>query len=160
MDRMRESLFSILGPLDGMSFLDLFSGSGCVAIEAASRGAEPIHLVEGDRGKKETIEGNLSFVKEDKHLFIMDVMRYLSSCMRRYDVIYADPPFKMEDKMAIAAKVDAAGLLEDGGLFIIHYPEEEDRLWSGAIGQLTLIDRRKYGRSMLRFYRKGEKECR
>ena len=55
MDRMRESLFSILGPLDGTSFLDLFSGSGCVAIEAASRGASPIHLVEGDRGKKETI---------------------------------------------------------------------------------------------------------
>ena len=62
MDRMRESLFSILGDLSGLSFLDLFSGSGCVAIEAASRGASPIHLVEMDRGKKETIEKNLSFV--------------------------------------------------------------------------------------------------
>ena len=82
MDRMRESLFSILGPLDGTSFLDLFSGSGCVAIEAASRGASPIHLVEGDRGKKETIEKNLSFVREEKHLFIMDVNRYLASCAR------------------------------------------------------------------------------
>ena len=52
MDMMRESMFSILGDIEGVPFLDLFSGSGCVAIEAASRGASPIHLVEMDRGKK------------------------------------------------------------------------------------------------------------
>ena len=144
MDRMRESLFSILGPLDGMSFLDLFSGSGCVAIEAASRGASPIHLVEGDRGKKETIEGNLSFVQEDRHLFIMDVG-------------YADPPFRMEGKIDLARKVSDYGLLEDGGLFIIHFPEEEDRSWPETVGELHLSDRRKYGRSILRFYRKEDK---
>lgn len=157
MDRMRESLFSILGPLDGMSFLDLFSGSGCVAIEAASRGASPIHLVEGDRGKKETIEGNLSFVQEDRHLFIMDVGRYLASCTRRYDIIYADPPFRMEGKIDLARKVSDYGLLEDGGLFIIHFPEEEDRSWPETVGELHLSDRRKYGRSILRFYRKEDK---
>ena len=64
MDRMRESLFAILGDLSGLSFLDLFSGSGVVAIEAASRGAEPIVLVEMDRGKKATIEKNLSIIEE------------------------------------------------------------------------------------------------
>ena len=52
MDRMRESLFAILGPLDGVSFCDLFSGSGCVGLEAASRGAKLVHLVEMDRAKK------------------------------------------------------------------------------------------------------------
>ena len=46
MDRMRESLFNILGNISGESFLDLFSGSGVVGIEAASRGAEPVVLVE------------------------------------------------------------------------------------------------------------------
>lgn len=156
MDRMRESLFSILGPLYGQSFLDLFSGSGCVAIEAASRGASPIHMVEADRGKEETIRKNLSFVKEDKHLFMMDVDRYLASCARRYDIIYADPPFRMEGKTELARKVSKYGLLEDDGLFIIHFPEEEDRLWPETIGDLHLTDRRKYGRSILRFYRRGE----
>jgi 16S rRNA (guanine966-N2)-methyltransferase len=48
MDRMRESLFSILGSLEGMSFLDMFSGSGVVGLEAASRGAKPVHVVEKD----------------------------------------------------------------------------------------------------------------
>ena len=58
MERMRESLFSILGDISGVPFLDLFSGSGLVGIEAASRGAEPVHLVELDRNKRETILKN------------------------------------------------------------------------------------------------------
>ena len=65
MDRMRESLFSILGPLDGASFCDLFSGSGCVGLEAASRGATTVHLVEMDRAKREVMEKNISWAKED-----------------------------------------------------------------------------------------------
>ena len=48
MDKMRESVFSILGDLSGKSFLDLFSGSGTIAIEACSRGADFIELVEKD----------------------------------------------------------------------------------------------------------------
>lgn len=52
MDRMRESMFSILGDIYHLSFLDLFSGSGLVGIEAASREAQPVHLVEMDRQKK------------------------------------------------------------------------------------------------------------
>ena len=63
MDRMRESLFAILGNLDDMSFLDLYSGSGIVGIEAASRGADPVFLVEKDVKKRKTIIQNISFVK-------------------------------------------------------------------------------------------------
>ena len=120
MDRMRESLFSILGDLSGLSFLDLFSGSGCVAIEAASRGAEPIHLVEMDRGKRETIEKNLSFVEEEK--------------------------------VELAKKIASREMLKDHGLFIIHYPEEEKKLWPEEIEGFSFKDERKYGRSMVRFY--------
>ena len=152
MDRMRESLFSILGDLSGCSFLDLFSGSGCVAIEAASRGAEPIHLVEMDRGKKETIEKNLSFVEEEKHLYMMDAMRYIMTSVMRYDIIYADPPFNMEGKVALAERIAKKGILKEHGLFIIHYPEGEKKLWPERIEGLIFKDERKYGRSMVRFY--------
>lgn len=156
MDRMRESLFAILGDLTGCSFLDLFSGSGCVAIEAASRGASPIHLVEMDRGKRETIEKNLSFVKEEKHLFMMDASRYISTAMTSYDIIYADPPFNMEGKVALAEKISQSPILKDDGLFIIHYPGEEEKFWPEEINGLKLVDFRKYGRSHLRFYKKKE----
>ena len=77
MDRMRESLFSILGNIEDYSFLDLFTGSGCVGIEAASRGAEPVHLVEKDRGKKKVITENISFVESPIMLFMADVNRFI-----------------------------------------------------------------------------------
>ena len=56
MDRMRESMFAVLGPLERESFLDLFSGSGLVGLEAWSRGARPVVLVEKDRGKPQRLE--------------------------------------------------------------------------------------------------------
>lgn len=153
MDRMRESLFAILGDLSGCSFLDLFSGSGCVAIEAASRGASPIHLVEMDKGKKATIERNLQFVEEDKKLFMMDVNRFILSSIYQYDIVYADPPFNMEGKVELLKKIGEKKLVKNDGLFIIHYPEEEKKLWPEDIEGFVFKDERKYGRSMVRFYK-------
>ena len=55
MDKMRESFFAILGGLEGKAFLDLFSGSGIIALEAASRGAERVVLCEKDKIKIDTL---------------------------------------------------------------------------------------------------------
>lgn len=153
MDRMRESLFSILQDISNQSFLDLFSGSGLVGIEAASRGASPVHLVEMDGGKRPTILKNISFVESEIKLFIANVLRFLPQAKRTYDIIYADPPFPMKDKLSIAALVDKHHVLNEEGLFIIHYPAEEQSLWPEQIGTLQWIDERKYGRSLLRFYK-------
>ena len=157
MDRMRESLFAILGDLSGLSFLDLYSGSGCVAIEAASRGAEPVHLVEADKGKKATIEKNLSFIEESHRLFMMDALRFLSSGSYSYSIVYADPPFPMTDKIQILHAAEKGNSVKDNGLFIIHIPSEERKLWPEKDGSFSMIDERKYGRSIVLFYRK-EKE--
>ena len=159
MDRMRESLFSILGDLTGCSFLDLFSGSGCVAIEAASRGADPIHLVEMDRGKKAVIEKNLSFVEERSKLFTMDAMRFLASSGLKYSVVYADPPFNMEGKTEILRLVSERKAVKDTGLFIIHLPREDRKLWEEEMHGFRLDDERHYGRSFLLFYRPEVEEC-
>ena len=153
MDMMRESMFSILGNLEGTSFLDLFSGSGCVAIEAASRGASPIHLVEMDKGKKATIEKNLSFVEEDCRIFTMDALRFISSPPMRYTVVYADPPFPMENKIEIARLASEHKAVSESGMFIIHLPREERKIWPDTVDTLKLVDERKYGRSILLFYR-------
>lgn len=159
MDRMRESLFSILGDLTGTSFLDLFSGSGCMAIEAASRGASPIHLVEMDRGKKATIEKNLSYVEESKKLFIQDSYRFIMSTPFKYDIVYADPPFPMEGKVKLLETVNKYDILKENGLFIIHYPAEEKNEWPEKMDNYSFIDERKYGRSLLRFYKKEKKNA-
>jgi len=154
MDRMRESLFSILGSIEGVSFLDLFSGSGCVGIEAASRGAGLVHLVEKDRGKKAVIEKNISMVDSEIKLFMADALRFIRMAKIQYDIVYADPPFPKNGKVNLLKLVDGEDILKDNGLFIIHYPAEEKFEWPNEQGKLQFIDERKYGRSLLRFYKK------
>lgn len=158
MDRMRESLFSILGDLDEYSFLDLFTGSGCVGIEAASRGANPVHLVEKDRIKKSVILKNTSMVESTIQLFMSDVYRFIPSAKRTYDIVYADPPFPMEGKIKLTQLIADSEIVKEGGLFIIHYPKEEGSSWPEQIGDLKFKDERKYGRSLLRFYKREYKE--
>ncbi len=158
MDRMRESMFSIIRDLDDRSFLDLFSGSGLVGMEAASRGAQPVHLVEMDRKKKSTIEKNISIVDTPIKLFMANVFRFIPTAKITYDIVYADPPFPMTGKVKIAEAVEKAGILAPGGLFIIHYPSEDRKLWPETIGSLSFIDERSYGRSLLRFYRSSNGE--
>jgi len=151
MDRMRQSLFSILGDMQGLSFLDLFSGSGVIGVEAASRGASPVLLVEKDSRKRATIEKNISFVQSGIELLIAPAERFLRNDGRPWDLIFLDPPFDYASKGDV---LDAAGRephLSNDGLAIIHLHTAEklsiDRPW------LELADRRTYGQSLLLFFR-------
>jgi len=63
MDRMRESVFGCLGDLTGLSFLDIFTGSGIIALEAASRGALFVEAVEQDKLKRKTLLLNILIFK-------------------------------------------------------------------------------------------------
>ena len=150
MDRMRTSLFSILGPLDGLSFLDLFSGSGLVGLEAASRGATPVDLVEKDFGKKAVIQRNLAWCEEPVKLHLADVTAFLKRATRRWDVIYADPPFPMAGTLEVLQLVADRQLLEPGGSLLLHYPEEETL--PETVDELFRYDHREYGRSHVIFY--------
>ncbi|NCB02042.1 MAG: 16S rRNA (guanine(966)-N(2))-methyltransferase RsmD [Spirochaetia bacterium] len=158
MDRMRESMFSILGDMYHLSFLDLFSGSGLIGIEAASREAYPVHIVEMDRIKRETILKNISIVDPPITLFMSDVFKFIPNAKIPYDIVYADPPFPMKNKMSILEAVNKKQLITPDGLFIIHYPKEDKPLMLDSIGSLTLIDERTYGRSLLRFYKNKQEE--
>lgn len=154
MDRMRESLFSILGPLDGDSFLDLFSGSGLVGIEAASRGADPVHLVEMDRGKRKVILDNISMVESEIRLYMLRAQKFIKTAHRNYSIVYADPPFPMNGKQKFTEDLSRSGVVAPQGIFIIHFPAEDK--WEETVGKFTCIDERKYGRSILRFFRYTE----
>jgi 16S rRNA (guanine(966)-N(2))-methyltransferase RsmD len=151
MDRMRESMFSILGSLEGTSFLDLFSGSGLVGIEAASRGASPVILVEMDRKKRTVIEKNIGIVESEISLVMMPVERFFKRGMGSFDIIYLDPPFPMPGKVQLVASAASSGLLAEGGKVLIHHPAEES--WPETIESLVCYDKRTYGRSILRFFR-------
>lgn len=154
MDRMRESLFSILGPLDGTSFCDLFSGSGCVGLEAASRGAVKVDLVEMDRDKRAVMEKNISWALDecDINIYFANVLKYIPACHKSYDIVYADPPFPMSGKTNILDLVQRTHMVVEEGQFIVHIPANEESQWPESYGDLVLTDTRRYGRNMIKFY--------
>jgi 16S rRNA (guanine966-N2)-methyltransferase len=154
MDRMRQSLFSILGDLEGISFLDLFSGTGVLGVEAASRGADPVLLVEKDPRKKPTIMKNIAFVESHIDLVVAPVERFLRTNKRSWDVIFLDPPFDLEGKGATLDAACSAPHLSPGGLAIMHLHSAE-KLSTERPG-LVLTDRREYGQSLLLFFRRKE----
>ncbi len=152
MDRMRESLFAILGDLTGTSFLDLYSGSGVVGVEAASRGAEPVVFVEKDPGKRRTLLANTSFLTQAREVHIMPAERYVARLAGRFDTIFLDPPFGQKGTGELVALLAERGVLAPGGLLLAHLPREQ--LLPELLAGFRLADRRDYGRSVLLFYRR------
>ena len=154
MDRMRESVFSIIGDLDGKSWLDLFSGSGTIAIEAVSRGSKDVELCEKDKIKVNTVLDNVSITEKECGVKIkchfMPVEYFIKRCKRSFDFIFFDPPFPYKFHEDLIAQADKNGLLNKTGTILVHRPEEH--YMPDKIGNLTRTDQRVYGRSIVDFY--------
>jgi len=153
MDRMRESIFAVLGDLEGRSFLDLFSGSGILALEAASRGADPVVCVEKDGDKFSLLLRNVSIAEKRIECHSMPVERFLLRNRTAYSVIFLDPPFPYAHKRELLERIAEGPSSPAGGLVLLHFPKE-DRL-PEAVGRLSLVDERIYGRSIVRIYEAG-----
>jgi 16S rRNA (guanine966-N2)-methyltransferase len=154
MDRMRESVFAVLGDLTGLSFLDLFSGSGIIALEAASRGASPVACVEKDPDKFAILVRNVSIAEERIECRSMPVERFLLRNKTGFSIVFCDPPFPYRYRSELLASLAEGPTLPPGGLALLHYPAEDPV--PRELGPLTTEDEREYGRSRVRFYRKRE----
>jgi len=151
MDRMRESVFAILGDLTGKSFLDIFSGSGIIALEAASRGADPVDAVEMDPLKRSTLIKNVSISPVRINCHFMSAELFVKRAKKSLDYIFCDPPFPYRFKQQLVASIAQSKLVMNGSVVLIHRPREDQI--SYTIEQLHLIDRREYGRSIVDFFR-------
>jgi 16S rRNA (guanine(966)-N(2))-methyltransferase RsmD len=151
MDRMRESVFAALGDLSGASFLDLFSGSGIIAMEAASRGAALVEAVESDPGKRKTLISNVSLspVRINCHFIAAEL--YIKRSQRSFDYIFCDPPFSYKHKKDLLHAIEASSLLAENSLLLIHYPKTESSDW--GLTRLSLKETRLYGNSTVDFFR-------
>jgi 16S rRNA (guanine966-N2)-methyltransferase len=152
-DRVREGLFSTLGgDLSGRSFLDLYAGSGAVGLEAASRGANPVLLVERDAHALRAARDNVAALALDGvAVRADDVTRFLREPGTPYDVVYVDPPYAdaVEDVLALLV---GGGWLAPGGDVVV---ERDTRgappVWPAGID----ADRsRRYGDSTLWYGRR------
>jgi len=155
MDRMRESIFAILGDMTGKSFLDLFSGSGTIAIEAVSHGAFPVSLCEMDKSKAKTVLENVSITEKEMGKKIdchfMAVELFLKRCKGQYDYIFFDPPFPYKFRLELLQTASKRKLITDTGTILIHRPSEDPL--PDKINTLIRYDQRVYGRSIVDFYR-------
>ncbi|MBR7064114.1 MAG: RsmD family RNA methyltransferase [Treponema sp.] len=155
MDKMRESIFAILGQLDGKSFLDLFSGSASISLEAASRGSRDIELCESDKGKVKTILENVSIAENELGVKIqchfMPVEYFITRCKRKFDYIFFDPPFPYKFHIDLIKKSFKKNILEEDGSILIHRPEELKM--PDTIEGFVKTSSKTYGRSIVDFYK-------
>ncbi len=103
-DRVREALFSILGPLDGVRVLDLFAGSGALGIEALSRGAAHVTFVDSGPRALAAIQRNLETLGvagAEAAVSRRDALRFLrEQDGARFDLVFADPPYSSARELA------------------------------------------------------------
>lgn len=124
-DYAKEGLFNILQhsvPLEGIRVLDLFSGTGNIAVEFLSRGAESVLSVEQDRELFTHLQRTARELGEANwHMIKSDVFAFLNTHRLTYDIVFADPPFTMEGIERIPTLVLQHGLLEPEGLLIVEH---------------------------------------
>jgi 16S rRNA (guanine966-N2)-methyltransferase len=149
-DRTREGLFStlqsLIGDLAGASFLDLYAGSGAVGLEAASRGADRVTLVERDAKAARVIRGNVSALKATNVTVVeASVARFLASDASPYDVVFIDPPYA--DPVADTLSALATGwLAADAVVCVERATRDSAPTWPDGIETLRS---RRYGDSTL-----------
>jgi len=97
-DRIREAVFNWLGQdLSGLSCLDLFAGSGALGFEAASRGAEQVVMVDADARIYRALQENKERLQATQvELTMMNALNFMNSDVRRFNVIFLDPPYRLE----------------------------------------------------------------
>lgn len=122
MDFAKEGLFNILNnyfDFEEISFLDLFSGTGSLDYEMASRGCTEIISVEKDGRSVEFIKKTAAEFKIEINVMRMDVFEYIRSTSMKFDIIFAGPPYPLENIPALPVEIFEMQLLKPGGWFIL-----------------------------------------
>jgi 16S rRNA (guanine966-N2)-methyltransferase len=159
-DRAREALFSTLasefGDFEGLHVLDLYAGTGAIALEALSRGASVVHAVEKDEPAAQAIEKNYENIKSAQcpgmfHLYTMGVNRFLQDkAQLQYHFVYVDPPYDFDDLdvIEILIQLVSGGFLHPQALIAVErnsrvreisWPDGLEQVREKNYGQATIF---------------------
>jgi 16S rRNA (guanine966-N2)-methyltransferase len=153
-DRVREALFSVLGPLDGARVLDLFAGSGALGLEALSRGAAHATFVDSAPAAVRAVRANLAALAVPPDLADVrraDARSFLRAARdadREYDLVFLDPPYGLAARFGAELTAALQAVLAPHARVV----SESDRRAPLAL-ELELADERRYGDTLIRVHR-------
>ncbi len=151
-DFAKEGLFNILNnriDFHEVSVLDLFSGTGNIAYEFASRGCKNLTCVDADFGCIKYIKKVSEELNFNIQTFKMDAFKYVSAPGGSFDVIFADPPYAVEPALVrdMIQKVFEFNWLKEDGMLVVEHPKSIN-----FSDEAHFIESRKYGGSVFSFF--------
>ncbi|MBQ7924430.1 MAG: 16S rRNA (guanine(966)-N(2))-methyltransferase RsmD [Clostridia bacterium] len=154
-DRAKEALFNILAfKTQGARVLDLFAGSGSLGLESISRGAKEAVFNDVAKDSVAIVKKNLQTLNiplgAQATVYNYDYATCLDIVKGKFDMIFIDPPYKLDFGKTALEKISKNGLLSENGVAVY----ERDIPFVGEIDGLEKYDERKYGKAYLTFFRK------
>ena len=157
-DRIKESLFNILGRrVEAAHVLDLFAGTGALALEALSRGAasavlvdRTTHAILAENAARTKLAGRAEIRRGDVYAVAAELARE----GRTFDLIFADPPYAHGDNARVLEAAARGALLAAGGLFVLEQGAGEEIV--PQAGALRMMRERRYGAARICFYAEEE----
>lgn len=153
LDRMKETLFNILNfKLQQATVLDLFAGSGQLAIESLSRGAVRAVMCDNSRDAVAAIKTNFDKIGLKAEIINCDYQQCLAMLNCQFDVVFIDPPYRSGYYVDVLDKLCACNLLCDDAVVVCEHLAEIDL--PQAVADLQIYDSRKIGTVRFDFYRR------
>jgi 16S rRNA (guanine(966)-N(2))-methyltransferase RsmD len=152
-DKVKQALFNILGErVPGSVFLDLFAGAGGVGLEALSRGAGQVVFVDGSRESLSVIKQNIEALEltDLAQVIAVKAESFLKRPSGPFDIIFLDPPYKME-LAPLLGQIAQAGVLKPGGIVVAEHFKKQPS--PERAGELELFRQAVYGDTVLAFYK-------
>lgn len=160
-DKVKEALFSIIqSSVPDSEFLDLFAGSGQIGIEALSRGAKRVTLVERSGQAASIIAKNISKIRmegSDEIRFhkksVAQALELLGQAGEKFDIIFMDPPYKSVPEAALAAGeiICRLGMLKEGGMLIVEHASDNPP--AECLAELKSVRSCSYGTTVITFFK-------
>ena len=159
-DRMKESLFNIIGPyFDGDIVLDLFGGSGALSLEALSRGASYAYIVEKSRDAMNIIRKNVTSLQQLNNTQLLNVdykvaLNKFKNDQIKFDIVFLDPPYKLNIMDELIEFLLTNDLLKDNAIIACQYVSGNYKPNDRFTDELKVLKNFNYGVSELCIYQK------
>ena len=159
LDRVKESLFNIIqNDIEESTVLDLFSGSGAIGLEFASRGAKKVYLNDNSKEAIQIIKQNIekTHLSEKVELFNLNYLKLIQELHGKcFDIIYLDPPYKTDFIIQSLNELQRQEMITQETLIILETDDEKRITKNVDLEEIfQIIDKRKYGKAYIIFLKK------